>query len=163
MSDETFLAVMAGLIGVASGFLSAIPTGPVSITIINEGARRGFRWAALIGLGAIAMDFIYCAVAFAGFSRLFGSRLLQATMELLSFLATLFLGVKYLLVRELPATTRSLEMVEHRLHPRTAFMIGFVRVLGNPSVLLFWIAMSAALLSHQMRSEERRVGKECRL
>lgn len=150
MSDEVSLAFIAGLIGLLSGFLSSIPTGPISITIINEGARRGFRWAVTIGFGAIAMDFIYCAVAFAGFSGLFTSQLLRATMELLSFLATLYLGIKYLLVTELPATTKSLEAVEHRLHPHTAFMIGFVRVLGNPAVLLFWITLSAALISHQV-------------
>ena len=116
-----------GLIGFVSGFLSSIPTGPISLTIINEGARRGFRWAALIGFGAIVMDFIYCAVAFAGFSGLFSSELMRATMQLLSFLATLYLGIKYLVVTDLPATTKTVEAVEHKLHPHTAFMIGFVR------------------------------------
>jgi threonine/homoserine/homoserine lactone efflux protein len=150
MSDDVFLAVLAGSIGFVSGFLSSIPTGPISITIINEGARRGFGWAAMIGFGAIVMDFIYCAVAFAGFSGLFSSELMRATMELLSFLATLYLGIKYLVVTDLPATTKSVEAVEHKLHPHTAFMIGFVRVLGNPAVLLFWITLSATFISHRV-------------
>jgi len=150
MSDETYLAVLVGVIGFVSGFLSSIPTGPISITIINEGARRGFGWAAMIGLGAIVMDFIYCAVAFAGFSGLFASEWMRATIQLLSFLATLYLGIKYLLVTDLPATTKSVEAVEHKLHPHTAFMIGFVRVLGNPAVLLFWITLSAAYISHRV-------------
>lgn len=136
-------------IGLVSGFLISIPVGPINITIINEGAHRGFRWAAMIGFGAIVMDFIYCALAFAGFSGMFGSNLMRATMELLSFLAMGFLGVKYLRVADLPATTPSVERVEHRLHPHTAFTIGFVRVLGNPAVLLFWITLSATLISHE--------------
>ncbi|MBM3832283.1 MAG: hypothetical protein FJ403_03200 [Verrucomicrobia bacterium] len=141
--------LMASIIGLVAGFLISIPVGPINITILNEGATRGFRWAALIGLGAIAMDFIYCSVAFAGFSGLFTSRLIRAAIELLSFLVMVYLGIKYLLIKELPVTGKSLERVEHRLHPHTAFMIGFVRVLGNPTVLLFWITLSASFISHE--------------
>src|SRR6266516_1412044 len=134
--------------GFASGFLVSIPVGPINISIVNEGARRGFGWAFLIGLGATLMEVNYCAVAFAGFTHLFDSRWIKATMELVSFLLMLFLGVKYLLAHSLLATTRSVETVEHRLHPHTAFWTGFVRCLGNPGVLLFWISISATFISH---------------
>jgi threonine/homoserine/homoserine lactone efflux protein len=142
--------ISAGIIGLISGFVFSIPVGPINLAIINEGAKRGFKWGVLIGFGAIAMDIIYCALAFAGFSGLFTTRLLRATIELLSFLALIYLGVKYLFETELASTSRSLELVEHKLHPHTAFMIGFVRVLGNPSVLLFWIALSASFMSHDV-------------
>ncbi|MFO1501512.1 MAG: LysE family transporter [Verrucomicrobiota bacterium] len=142
-------SIYAAVIGVVSGFLISIPVGPINLAIINEGAKRGFKWGVLIGFGAIAMDIIYCGVAFAGFSGLFSTRLLRATIELLSFLALIYLGVKYLQATNLPATTKSVEMVEHKLHPHTAFMIGFVRVLGNPAVLLFWITLSASFMSHE--------------
>jgi threonine/homoserine/homoserine lactone efflux protein len=141
-------AIQAGLIGLISGFLISIPVGPINLAIINEGAKRGFKWGVLIGFGAIAMDIIYCGVAFAGFSGMFTTRFLRATIELLSFLALIYLGIKYLKATELPATTKGVELVEHRLHPHTAFMIGFVRVLGNPSVLVFWITLSASFMSH---------------
>jgi threonine/homoserine/homoserine lactone efflux protein len=147
--------VMAGLKGLVSGILISIPVGPINITIINEGATRGFRWAVLIGLGASLMDVIYCGIAFAGFSGLFTSHLWRAAIELLSFLAMLYLGAKYLRVTELPATTPSVERVEHRLHPHTAFMTGFVRVLGNPAVLLFWITLSATFISHEWIDDTR--------
>ena len=134
--------------GFVSGFLVSIPVGPINISIVNEGAQRGFVWAFLIGLGATIMEVIYCAIAFAGFTHLFDSRVVKATMELVSFLLMLFLGVKYLLAHSLPATTRSVESFEHRLHPHTAFWTGFVRCLGNPGVLLFWITISATFISH---------------
>ena len=139
----------AFIAGVISGFVVSIPVGPINITIINEGARRGFFWAFMIGLGAMVMDLFYCGVAFAGFSGLFASRTIRAVMELLSFLFLIWLGFKYLLARSLPATTPTVEKVEHKLHPHTAFWIGFVRVLGNPAVLLFWITVSATFLSHR--------------
>jgi L-lysine exporter family protein LysE/ArgO len=142
--------VVAALAGLISGFLVSIPVGPINITILNEGAKRGFFWAFMIGLGAMAMDMIYCSIAFAGFSGLFTSRVMRATMELLSFLLMLYLGIKYILAQDLPATTPTVERVEHRLHPHAAFWIGFVRVLGNPAVLLFWITVSAFLLSHDL-------------
>jgi threonine/homoserine/homoserine lactone efflux protein len=141
-----FIATLTGFIG---GFLICIPVGPINITIINEGAKRGFFWAVMIGAGAMVMDVIYCSVAFAGFSGLFASRYLRAAMELVSFLLTLYLGVKYMVARDLPATTKTMERVEHSLHPHTAFWIGFVRVLGNPAVLLFWITLSATFISHE--------------
>ena len=143
---ESYLtAFIAGLI---SGFVVSIPVGPINITIINEGARRGFFWACMIGLGAMVMDMVYCGIAFAGFSGLFSTEFMKATMELLSFIFLLYLGMKYLLTATLPATTPTMEAVEHKLHPHAAFWIGFVRVLGNPAVLLFWITVSATFIAH---------------
>ena len=143
-----FEYLVTAFTGFVSGFLVSIPVGPINISIVNEGARRGFGWAFLIGLGATIMEVIYCAIAFAGFTHLFDSRVVKATMELVSFLLMFFLGVKYLLAHSLPATTRSVESIEHRLHPHTAFWTGFVRCLGNPGVLLFWITISATFISH---------------
>jgi threonine/homoserine/homoserine lactone efflux protein len=141
--------ISALVIGLVSGFIISIPVGPINLAIINEGAKRGFRWGVLIGFGAIAMDIIYCATAFAGFAGMFTTPVLQASIQLLSFLALVYLGIKYLQAKDLPATSKSLEIVEHRLHPHTAFTIGFVRVLGNPAVLLFWIFLSAFIMSHE--------------
>src|SRR5438046_10121407 len=109
--------LIAAFTGFVSGFLVSIPVGPINISIVNEGARRGFGWAFLIGLGATIMEVIYCAIAFAGFTHLFDSRWIKATMELVSFLLMLFLGVKYLLAHSLPPPTRSVATVEPRLHP----------------------------------------------
>ncbi len=147
--------------GFASGFLVSIPVGPINISIVNEGARRGFGWAFLIGLGATLMEVNYCAVAFAGFTHLFDSRWIKATMELVSFLLMLFLGVKYLLAHSLPATSKSIETVEHRFHPHTAFWTGFVRCLGNPNVLLFWITISATFISHEWMDDTWRSKGAC--
>src|SRR5258705_649868 len=113
--------LVAGFTGIVSGFLVSIPVGPINISIVNEGARRGFSWALLIGLGATIMEVIYCAIAFAGFTQLFDSRVIKATMELVSFLLMLYLGVKYLFAHSLPAMNRSVESFEHRLHPHPPF------------------------------------------
>ena len=41
--------IMAGLAGFFCALLfSSIPVGPINLTILNEGARRGFLWGLLI-------------------------------------------------------------------------------------------------------------------
>ena len=52
------------LTGFLAGIILSIPVGPVNLTILNEGARRGFKWASLIGIGATVMEIIYCGIAF---------------------------------------------------------------------------------------------------
>jgi len=146
--DNLAALLLAWLAGVFSGLVVSVPVGPINVTIVNEGACRGFRWAVLIGLGSVTMEVIYCAAAFAGLTGLFDSRFMKAAMELISFLLVLFLGLKYLLARSLPGSPKSVERIESKLHPHTAFMTGFVRVLANPLVLLFWITLSAVILAH---------------
>lgn len=148
--DDLFGSALAGFI---SGFLVCIPVGPINCAIINEGARRGLLWSLMIGLGAMVMDTIYCGIAFAGFSSLFTGPVVKAGMELVSFMLMFFLGIKYVLARDVPEHTMTVDAVEHKFHPHTAFWIGFVRVLGNPAVLLFWITLSATFLAHEWISE----------
>lgn len=146
--------LIAALTGFISGLLLSIPVGPINLTIINEGARRGFRWAALIGLGASLMEVIYCAIAFTSFSSFFSNRYIKASMELFTFVFMLFLGIKFLLAKSVAApmhlssaADKLEERIEERLHPHSAFMTGFVRVMGNPGVLLFWIILAANFMS----------------
>lgn len=154
MNDPSALLLPWGA-GFLAGYLACIPVGPVNVTIINEGARVGFRHAFFIGLGAVIMEMIYSSIAFAGFAQLFTTPVLRATMELVSFVVVTAMGIRYLLTREMPAKPpHALEVVERRLHPHTAFMVGFVRVLGNPATLLFWIAFAAASVSHEWVDED---------
>ncbi len=141
--------VVAWLTGLVSGFVVSVPVGPINITILHEGVQRGFRWALLIGLGATLMETIYCAIGFAGFSGLFDSQMMHAALELVSFVLVLYLGLKLMIAPTLPPTSKNAARIEQRLHPHTAFMTGFVRVLANPNVLLFWITLSATFVAHE--------------
>lgn len=156
MTTELPQILLALLTGFLAGLLLSMPVGPVNLTIINEGARKGFLFAALIGLGAASMEVIYCAIAFSGFSWLFGSRIVKAAMEVFSFAFFLFLGIRFLTLKTIKAQTKiglAAEKIGARLdekfHPHSAFMIGFTRVFGNFGVLLFWIGLAAYLMSHQ--------------
>jgi threonine/homoserine/homoserine lactone efflux protein len=148
--------LIAGLTGFISGLLLSIPVGPINLTIINEGARRGFQWAALIGLGASMMEVIYCTIAFTGFSSFFGNRYIKASMEVFSFVFMLFLGIKFLMAKTVSApmhisraADRLEGRIEKKLHPHSAFLTGLVRVMGNPGVLLFWIFLAVNFMSRE--------------
>src|SRR5215467_8072611 len=105
-TDQIHDLLLAGLTGFISGLLLSIPVGPVNLTIMNEGARRGFKWASLIGLGATLMEVIYCAIAFTGFASFFEQGYIKAAMELFSFVFMLFLGMKFLIATSVPATNK---------------------------------------------------------
>jgi L-lysine exporter family protein LysE/ArgO len=154
--DELPPVVAAGLTGFLSGLLLSIPVGPVNLTIMNEGARRGFRWAVMIGLGATFMEVVYCFIAFTGFASMFSRGYVKAAMELCSFVFLLFLGIKFLLAKSVQAPVhlsdaadRIEESIEGRLHPHSAFMIGAVRVMANVGVLVFWIILAANFISRE--------------
>jgi threonine/homoserine/homoserine lactone efflux protein len=144
-------SVLAVITGFFSGLLLSIPVGPINLTIMNEGARRGFRWAALIAAGATAMELVYCALAFTSFAALFQKGVIKAAMQIFSFAFMLFLGVKYLMANSVPVMDRiehGIEQrIEEKLHPHSAFMTGFVRTLANPGVLLGWIILGANFIS----------------
>src|SRR5580658_4924223 len=139
--------LLAALTGFLSGFILSVPVGPVNASIINEGARRGLLWALLIGFGASAMEVIYCALAFTGFASFFNGIVVKASMELISFIFMLYLGIRFLNTRTIPAIAPAEAKIKGRLHPRSAFYVGLVRVMGNPGVFLFWIVLAALFRS----------------
>jgi len=154
---ELLPTLFSALTGFSSGFVLSMPVGPVNLTIINGAAQRGFKHAVLIGLGAATMDVIYCTMAFTSFSSLFDNHMVKASMEVFTSIFMLFLGAKFLLARtvlaptELGKTASRIERrIDEKLHPHSAFMTGFVRVLGNLGVLLFWIVLAVHFMSHEV-------------
>jgi threonine/homoserine/homoserine lactone efflux protein len=154
-----FVATLAGFL---SGLLfSSIPVGPINLTILNEGSRRGFLWAMLIGLGATTMEVIYCAISFTGFSSFFSAGLVKSLMEVFSFLFLIFLGAKFLMAKsvnmpsKLGEASKKIEArLDEKLHPHSAFMTGFVRVLANLGVFAFWLVLAANFISHDWVSAD---------
>ena len=154
--------LLAALTGFISGLILSIPVGPINLTIMNEGARLGFFWAFMIGMGATAMEVIYCFIAFTGFASFFSRGYIKACMELFSFVFMLFLGVKFLMAKSVvqapvnlgERATRFEAQIGERLHPRSAFMTGLVRVMGNVGVLVFWIILAANFISREWVSPD---------
>ncbi len=156
MSDAHSI-LLAGLTGLCCSLIfSSIPFGPINLTILNAGAQRGFVWAWLVGLGASTMETLYCAFSFTGFSSILDHGIVQAFMQLFGFVFILYIGFKFLLAKsvnvptKLDAASEKMETtIEHKFHPHSAYMTGFVRVLCNLGVLLFWIVLAANLMARE--------------
>src|SRR5664279_3391892 len=150
--------LVAGITGLISGLLLSIPIGPINLTILNEGSRRGFKWAALIGLGATVMEVIYCFIAFTSFASFFSHGYVKHAMQLFGFVFMLFIGIKFMLAKSVQvppmrlgvAANRIEARLEERLHPHSAFMTGLVRVMGNLGVLVFWIFLALFFGAHDL-------------
>jgi threonine/homoserine/homoserine lactone efflux protein len=159
---DTHPILLAALTGYLCGLVfSSIPVGPINLTILNEGAQRGFLWAWLIGFGASVMETIYCAFSFTGFSSVLDHGIVQAFMQVFSFVFILFIGFKFLLAKsvnvptKLDAASGKIEQrIAEKFHPHSAFMTGFARVLGNLGVLLFWIVLAANLMARDWVDED---------
>jgi threonine/homoserine/homoserine lactone efflux protein len=154
--DAISSIILAGITGLVSGFLLSIPLGPISLTILNEGAKRGFRWAVMIGMGATTMEVVYCFIAFTSFASFFTRGYVKATMELVSFVFLLYLAFKFMSAKSVAVSPVNLGKTAHRIeeridqvHPHSAFMTGFVRVLGNVAVLVVWVILAANLISRE--------------
>src|SRR5580698_4109588 len=152
MISPILLAMLTGLV---AGMLLSMPVGPVNLTILNTASRRGFTAGALVGLGASSMELIYCAIAFTGFTQFFEVKMIKTSMEVFSFVFFLFIGAKFLRAQTLNAPTefgaathKLSARVDQKFKPESAFMTGFVRVLGNFGVLLFWIVLAGNFLAH---------------
>ena len=141
--------LQAYLTGLIAGFLVSIPVGPINATIINEGPSKGFKWCVLIGLGSVSMEAIYCFLGIAGFSDIFTSRFAKAAFQLTSFVLLVVLGTRYLMTKEVKKENKAAKKIEEKFDPHTAYMTGFVRVLGNPGVLLIWTALTATFIAHE--------------
>lgn len=152
--------VVAILTGFISGFILSVPVGPVNLAIVNEGARRGLWWAWMIACGAVVMELIYCGLAFTGAASFFDGKIVKAALELGSFVFILYLGIRFLTVSKIPEVGPMEGRLKARFHPRSAFGIGFILVLGNPGVFLFWIFLAATFRSHDL-VESSRLGTLC--
>jgi threonine/homoserine/homoserine lactone efflux protein len=95
------------------------------------------------------METIYCSLAFTGLAGFFSTGYVKTAMELFSVAFLLFLGGKFLTAEAIPAAGKMRERFEERLHPRSPFMTGFVRVMGNPGVLLLWIILGANFIARE--------------
>jgi threonine/homoserine/homoserine lactone efflux protein len=140
--------IISAAAGFISGLLLSIPVGPVNLTIMNEGAQRGFKHAAVIAIGALTMEMTYCSIAFTGFASFLSQGYVQAVMELASFVFMLGLGLWFLTSKVERPPSKIETRLETKLHPQSAFMTGFVRVLGNLGVPASWVFFGTMFLSH---------------
>ena len=138
------------ILGLITGFLLSVPIGPINLTVINEAFQKGFVRAALIGLGGVAADTFYCAMAFLGFSPVLAKiQFLWPYLQFLGGIIVFVIGFRYVLNPDFDFTqTRAQTENTIRHHLTKAFPIGFFMGISNLSLFILWGGVNTLFISH---------------
>jgi threonine/homoserine/homoserine lactone efflux protein len=136
--------LLSGLVGLAAGFVLAIPPGPIAVAIIKQGILRNGRAGTQIGIGAATMDMLYAFIAAFASSALVtalkdkitGNEWLMLAFQIVSIGVLVFLGIRYLRpstksIHDTEAKEAAQEKKAERLGFSSPFIIGVLIALTN--------------------------------
>jgi threonine/homoserine/homoserine lactone efflux protein len=138
------------VIGLAIGFIAAIPLGPVNVFVVSQTLKRDFLHGFLAGVTTAALDMAYCLIALMGFF-LIKIRLNPSVMSVMKIIAGLVvLLISYRLVRDsktfsLPQNGDKIPSAPHR--PIFGVILLYVT---NPSLYVFWFAVAGTMTGHDL-------------
>ncbi len=141
------------LTGIVIGLAVTAPLGPVNILVIRNAIRHGFGVALLVGLGAVAADVVYAAIAAYGVSWI--SNLIADYARLLLVVGGVLLVIMGVW---LARSHVHLSAIDGEEAPRAGQVLGkmltaFGLTLTNPGELFGFIAifgtMNAVLRLHE--------------
>ncbi len=137
-------------LGLAIGFMAAIPLGPVNVVVISQTLKRDFTHGFLAGMTAAVMDFSYCLVAMVGFFKIRITLEPQALSVMKLFAGLILLFTSSQLLKS--ARTFTVLRNGQKIPPAAARPIVQVLALyvSNPTIYAFWIAVVAAVAAHNL-------------
>lgn len=143
--------IRALLAGFFSGFVVSVPVGPVNLTVINYGVRKGFGPSFLVGLGAVAAESIYAALMLTGHSWILENGVVAFSMHVGALVVITALGIRYLLFKstKLEVSQRTATQADVRWHHPRSFVLGFLLTASNVLLLLLWASVVAVLFRHE--------------
>jgi threonine/homoserine/homoserine lactone efflux protein len=136
---------LAGLLVFATAlFIAAASPGPGIAAIVARVLGRGTQGAAAFGAGLAVGDVIWLTFAIAGLAAL-----AQAFHGV--FLAVKYAGAAYLLyiaykLWTAPAAPREVVADANAEHPAKVFLGGLAVTMGNPKVMVFYLALLPTIL-----------------
>ncbi len=138
------------ILGLAIGFMAAVPLGPVNVVVISQTLKRDFTHGFLAGMTAAVMDFSCCLIALVGFFRI-RITLSPNALSVMKFLAGLIL--LYISSRLLHSS-RTFTVISNgaKVPPAAARPIVsvFFLYISNPTIYAFWIAVVGAVTAHNL-------------
>jgi L-lysine exporter family protein LysE/ArgO len=138
------------ILGLAIGFMAAIPLGPVNVVVISQTLKRDFTHGFLAGMTASVLDFSCCLVAMVGFFKI-RITLSPNALSVMKFLAGLVLLT---ISARLLKSARTFTVIRNgeKVPPAAARPIVSVLFLyvSNPTIYAFWIAVVGAVTAHNL-------------
>jgi L-lysine exporter family protein LysE/ArgO len=136
----------AFLLGLALGYIAAIPIGPVNAAVIDTAFRKSFLRALAIGIGGAFADLVYSQVAVAGLAPLLKS---QPTLAEILFGIGGGVLVVFGIVTVRTAHFDPESVKVSRPIPARAFFggvgTGILITVANPAALVSWVFLASFL------------------
>ncbi|MGH7682265.1 MAG: LysE family translocator [Candidatus Eiseniibacteriota bacterium] len=145
--------MIPGTLGFGLGFVGSMPiAGPVSLLVAERGVAARYRDGFLLACGAAVAEAGYCAAALYGYDFLLDRwPPLRPLLSAIGALLLIALGIHFIRRRrpraEGHAPSRALVARSHQA------ALGFTLVVLNPSVLVSWLAVLAALHATGLKPE----------
>jgi L-lysine exporter family protein LysE/ArgO len=153
--------IVAVIIGFITGWLISMPLGPVNAAVISRTLHKSIGYGLSVGVGAAAMDIIYCGFAAQIHQFLVSSPIINLSFQIIGFFALVFVGVKTFKTKAMPNVSaateeRSEELAQlelKRLHVSPtgyleSFTVGVVLYASNLAGVPEWIFISALWRSY---------------
>jgi len=146
MSTEMQLIFRAVYIGLITGYLLALPTGPAGLESIRWTLNHGFRKGMTVALGALTADVIDIVLINHGLLELIRLHyLLEVAFWLLFGIVVLVIGLGEM--RKMRLHEKSDLLVPHpkKDKKKRAFLTGFLMTFTYPGTHFFWLTLGSTL------------------
>jgi threonine/homoserine/homoserine lactone efflux protein len=136
----SYLSLFMWSFGVA--LAATMSPGPLSMAVVTEGARRGFRAGPLISTGHVLMELLMVGALALGMGHVLDRPILAAALGVLGGLFLLRMGG----IMAWKAARRQLKMPQADEGPQAAeggnlIGLGIAATVGNPFWYLWWIGV----------------------
>jgi len=136
------------LVGLVTGFIMAIPPGPVNFAIFEKSIHGRHKAAILLIFGAVAGDTIFCFLAVVYQLSTEWLRLVKLTFSVVGGVFLVGLGIYYLFKKKYPANTAAVTQPESSRNG--LFITGLMFTLSNPFFIIALIAITELYYSLQI-------------
>jgi len=145
---------MSILIGLAFGFVAAIPLGPVNVFVISQTIKRDFFHGFMGGLTAAVLDTIYCLIALLGISRVTFTLDRYLGLPIIKVVASIILIIMGLRMIQQSKTYKEAlpDKKSTSFSPRPMLGVALLYI-SNPALYAFWIVVAGTVTSHYWVSD----------
>jgi threonine/homoserine/homoserine lactone efflux protein len=139
------------LFGLALGFVSAIPSGPVGVNVISATLKASRRYAISLGIGSSLIDMIYMFLGLTGISLITFSDTMLYWIQICGILVLLALGWKEINYKAIDSSKATLVQPKRRRY----LILGSLLTVTNPMIFFSFAAIATIVRSFDVFAATR--------
>ncbi|MDL1949139.1 hypothetical protein FBQ97_04910 [Acidobacteria bacterium ACD] len=148
---------LALLVGIATGFLGAIPPGPLNITVLRKVSERKLREALRVSLGGAIVGALICAAIGLGLGWALERLLNDPWVRLVLAVFLIVYGIRILVLGRIRGEAEAAAATPGAAPPASKdrphglhLLVGFLQGAANPALLVNWTLVTGFLVSHRV-------------